>query len=274
MSKRLLFYKVMEYPIPQPEEYFYYTKKVNIKEKKTDCLQGSTSPLTKEYVNHIKKYTRLFKSIPRIQEIYLCNSISFNATHPKSDIDVFIVAKSWYMRRARFWSVFLFFLFGQKRSRNCFIKKFCLSFFVTDDHKNIFPLAEKEDVYLIYWLAHLIPLYLETKSLQNSIYKENTWIQKFLPNHPGTHCINIDIPITTGKSLFKKLIEKLTNWHIGKRIQKVIKRSRLPIMLYKKHKLWNKWKQIVISDKVCRFYADKRLVYNTLFKKHAKKSQR
>lgn len=87
----------MDYPVPQPERYFYYAKKAEKgkeEEKKTDRSRSSLSKTTQEYTKHIQKYSRLFKSLPRVQEIYLCNSLSFNAAHPKSDIDLFIVVKS------------------------------------------------------------------------------------------------------------------------------------------------------------------------------------
>jgi hypothetical protein len=45
------------------------------------------------FLTYIKKFSRLYRSVPFIQSIYLCNAITFNALHQDSDIDVFIVTK-------------------------------------------------------------------------------------------------------------------------------------------------------------------------------------
>lgn len=48
----------------------------------------------------------------------------------------------------------------------------------------------QNDIYFIYWLAHLVPLYQETPE---NIYKHNKWLESLLPNFPGRHCIDIGI---------------------------------------------------------------------------------
>jgi predicted nucleotidyltransferase len=46
-----------------------------------------------EYLNEIKRLKITFQSIPFVEEIYLCNSITFNALDENSDIDLFIIAE-------------------------------------------------------------------------------------------------------------------------------------------------------------------------------------
>ncbi|MDR0650197.1 MAG: hypothetical protein LBG59_02025 [Candidatus Peribacteria bacterium] len=46
-----------------------------------------------DYIAEIEKYATLYKSLPFVEEIYLCNSITFNALHQDSDIDLFIIAR-------------------------------------------------------------------------------------------------------------------------------------------------------------------------------------
>ena len=41
----------------------------------------------------IKRLESTFQSIPFIEQIFLCNSISFNALDKNSDIDLFIITK-------------------------------------------------------------------------------------------------------------------------------------------------------------------------------------
>ncbi|HBB03723.1 TPA: hypothetical protein DCZ39_02335 [Patescibacteria group bacterium] len=143
-----------------------------------------------DFLRYINRFSRLYRSVPFIQSIYLCNSITFNALKEDSDIDVFIVTKKGSLRRARFWSAVVFFLFGLKRGViRGKKKKFCLSFYVTHTHQNLYNIMlPQNDIYFIYWLAHLVPLYQETPE---NIYKHNKWLESALPNFPGRHCINI-----------------------------------------------------------------------------------
>jgi hypothetical protein len=46
-----------------------------------------------EYLKEIKRLKPTFQSIPFVEQIFLCNSISFNALDKNSDIDLFIIAE-------------------------------------------------------------------------------------------------------------------------------------------------------------------------------------
>ncbi len=143
-----------------------------------------------DFLAYITKYSRLYRSVPFIQSIYLCNSITFNALHEDSDIDIFIVTKKEALRRARLRSALLFFLFGLKRGTLRGKKrKFCLSFYVTNTHQNLYNIMlPQNDIYFIYRLAHLVPLYQETPE---NIYTHNKRLESVLPNFPGRHCVDI-----------------------------------------------------------------------------------
>lgn len=103
-QKYLIFYHLMKYPVPQHSSYFLLEKKG--RKKQEDILRGNEFPpdtqrfswdhkneYMDEYVAFIQKYQRLYRSIPFIHSIYLCNSITFNGLHDDSDIDIFIVTK-------------------------------------------------------------------------------------------------------------------------------------------------------------------------------------
>ena len=236
----LMFYEVMKYPIPQQWRYFLCEKKQEetaSPERVEQFSRNKKNPYMDEFVGYINKYSRLFKSIPYIQSIYLCNSLTFNAIKSDSDIDLFIITKKNSLRRARFRSVALFFIFGLKRTLSKKAKKFCLSFYVTEDHQNLYDISlPQTDIYLIYRLAHLVPLYHETQP-PKSIYEYNTWIQTLLPNLPKQHLINIGTNITYGTSSFKRFREKWLGGGIGHVVEYLIKTIRLPIIIYKTKKL-------------------------------------
>jgi hypothetical protein len=81
-TSELLFYEIMNYPIPKDWEYFSTEKKENNKKDTTNIFSWEReNPLLEEYRTQIKKHQKIFQSLPWIKTIYLCNSITFNSLH-------------------------------------------------------------------------------------------------------------------------------------------------------------------------------------------------
>jgi hypothetical protein len=274
----------MNYDVPRHSSYFLFEKKWW--KKQEDVLRGQEfppsegkyswdkkNPYMEDFIKHIKKYSRLYRSVPFIQSIYLCNSITFNALHEDSDIDVFIVTKKWSLWRARLWSTILFFLFGLKRGGiRGKKKKFCLSFYVTHTHQNLYNIMlPQNDIYFIYWLAHLVPLYQESPE---NIYTHNKWLESVLPNFPGRHCINIWLTPTRGANRFKKTTEYIGGGIIGKGFELLIKLVRLPIVIYKTKLLKEKGWGIIVNDTMLKFHMDIRKKVHLLYTMYKKKMQK
>lgn len=267
-NEELLFYDIMEYPVPRQRGYFVCSDKINkeLEEEIGDPSRTITQKTTKEYLNYINKWSRLFRSLPYIKTIYLCNSITFNSIHENSDIDVFIVTKDKALRRARFWSVLIFRILWLKRSAIHKRQKFCLSFYVTESHQNLYNISlPQTDIYLAYWIAHLVPIYEETPG-NATVYKDNTRIRWVLPNIPAQQSIFLDIPCTVGNNKFKHIIERLQKWRLGKFIELLIKTIRLPIIIYKIKRLNHQWQDIIVNNYMLKFYADKRKKIALLYK--------
>ncbi|MCX6824024.1 MAG: hypothetical protein NT085_02765 [candidate division SR1 bacterium] len=280
-NQHLVFYKIMKYDVPRHYSYFLFEKKGW--KKQEDILRGQEfppdepkyswdkkNPYIDDFLKYINKYSRLYRSVPFIQSIYLCNSITFNALNADSDIDVFIVTKKGSLRRARFWSAILFFLFGLKRGAiRGKKKKFCLSFYVTQTHQNLYNIMlPQNDIYFMYWLAHLVPLYQETPE---NIYKHNKWLESALPNFPGRHCIDIGLKPTGGKTKFKKIVEFLSGGIIGQACEYLIKLIRLPIVIYKTKQLKERGWGIVVNNNMLKFHMDIRKKIHLLYIMYKKK---
>lgn len=267
IEKELVFYKIMNYPVPKQKEFFYFERKTDISNIISIWLSWEEkNKLMDKFIERINKYWKLYQSIPFIKEIFLCNSISFNALKRDSDIDIFIITKENSIRRARFFSAIFFKLLWIKRSITNKQQKFCLSFYITENNKNLYPIAiKKTDIYLTYRLAHLVPLYQESLN-KNSMFEKNKRFKELIPNHPQEYCIDIWNKIFTWKSKTKKRLEFIFGWIIGRLIEKLIKLIRLPILLNKINKLWSKWKQIVINDQMLKFHNDIREQIHLLYK--------
>lgn len=264
----LLFYEIMNYPIPKYWEYFS-TKKINKKPEinKNEKSREKEDSLMQEYFKQINKHQKIFKNLPWIKKIYLCNSISFNKLNKWSDIDLFIIAKKWCLWRARFFSVLIFFFLWLKRTKSKISKRYCLSFYITQEAKNLYSInIENTDIYLAYRLAHLIPLYQE-KTDKKTIYNYNSRLFAILPNLPkDKHIINIWLDIFTGNSKTKIYLEKYISWIIWQIVEYMIKTIRLPILVYKTKKLKWKWKNIIFNDNMLKFHQDKRKKISLLYR--------
>ena len=267
-DQKLLFYEIMQYPVPNNYHFFeYWAKKENIDYKwNQNFSRKEKNKHIKEFTAKINKFWNLYKSIPFISEIFLCNSITFNSLKEDSDIDIFIITKKNKLRRARFFSELYFTILWQKRFKKYKKQKFCLSFYTREDNKNLYPIMikNKSDIYLWYRLSHLIPLYQEEKN-DDWLYKANPRFSGMFPNHPQKYCINIWTKLFTWKSIFKIITEFLFWWLFWKLIEKLIKYTRKPILRYKTKKLWDKWKWIIINDKMLKFYDDKRYQIASIF---------
>ncbi len=270
-NQDLLFYKIMWYPVPINYQNFLIDPKrkqpkkqqeTKLKEDKINFSRKKENPYLKDFFDEINKHKKLFKSLPFIKSIYLCNSITFNALKEDSDIDLFIVTEPWAMRRARFFSVLFFSILGLKRSLKRSSKKFCLTFYVTQNAQNLYNISLPQvDIYLIHRLAHLVPIYHEDykNNNNNNIYKHNKRQNNFMPNFPNKQLISLKYnKLYTWKSFLKKTIEfflKKRRWRI---IESLIKHIRSPIVIRKtkQHKKggWG----IVISDSMLKFHKDKR----------------
>jgi len=280
-NQHLIFYKIMNYEVPRHYSYFLFEKKWW--KKQEDILRGQEfppdepkyswdkkNPYMDDFLRYINKFNRLYRSVPFIQSIYLCNSITFNALREDSDIDIFIVTKKWSLRRARLWSTVLFFLFGLKRGViRGKKKKFCMSFYVTHSHQNLYNIMlPQNDIYFIYWLAHLVPLYQETPE---NIYKHNKWLESALPNFPGRHCIDIWVQITSGKTTFKKIAEFISGGIIWIGFEYLIKLLRLPIVIYKTKQLKEKGRGVIVNSNMLKFHMDIRKKIHLLYIMYKKK---
>ena len=270
INTNLLFYKVMEYPVPTQRHYFIYGEKNKETENwftLTSSSRAESNPLVGEYLQYIKKRQRLLGSLPFIKTIYLCNSITFNHLTDHSDIDIFIVTQKKALRRARFGSAIILRILGLKRGKHQQKKKFCLSFYITEDHQNLYniSLSNTTDIYLAYWITHLVPIYQEIKD-NATIYSHNTRIKSILPNVPGEQAISLPIECLYGKSGLKKFLEGIQKWRRGMLVEFLIRTIWLPIVISKMKWLENKWTDIIVNKYMLKFYADKRKKIALLFK--------
>ena len=167
----------------------------------------------------------------------------------------------------------MFFIFGLKRGGvRGKKKKFCLSFYVTQTHQNMYNIMlPQNDIYFIYWLAHLVPLYQETPE---NIYTHNKWLESALPNFPGRHCINIWLNLVIGKTIFKRIAEFFNGGFFWRMLEYLTKLTRLPIVIYKTKQLKEKGWWIIANKNILKFHMDIRKKVHLLYIMYKKRIEK
>lgn len=265
----LRFYEIMNYPVPKDAELFFQysdiqhtndnklLKDISWDNQNNSFSRDKKSKYMEEYLKEVKRLKPTFQSIPFVEQIFLCNSISFNALDENSDIDLFIIAKPWRIRTVKFRSMILFTLKWAKRFWKKSRKKVCLSFFITSDQENLYTISLPSlDIYLAYWVAHLVLIYQPENVINNSFFESNKWVKWILPNYQEKQTISLWINPFSWNTKLKNIMEVLWNWFLWnifewtvKHIQKAI--IRLKIIL---NPIWNK--DVIISDSMLKFHQD------------------
>ena len=279
----LRFYEIMEYPVPKNAELFFQysdTENTNANKLLKDTFEENSddtfsrdqkSEYMDEYLNEIKRLKSTFQSIPFVEQIYLCNSISFNALDKNSDIDLFIIAEPWRIRTVKFRSMILFMLKWAKRFWKKSRKKICLSFFITSDQQNLYPISLPSlDIYLAYRIAHLVLIYQPEKEVNNSFFENNKRVKWILPNYQEKQVISLWINPSYWNSKFKDIMETLWNWFLWNIFERIVKHIQKTIIRLKRiwNPIWNK--DVIVSDSMLKFHQDIRekvsLKYNVKVK--------
>jgi hypothetical protein len=122
----------------------------------------------------VEKYRTVLDFIPGISCICICNSLAMNTCHKVSDIDLFIITKKNRIWTTRVLITLFFMCLGERKTQNKHAGKFCLSFFISEDTPSFETFAIPQDIYLAYWIEHLIPLINKNQSFERFI-KKNNW---------------------------------------------------------------------------------------------------
>lgn len=285
LQNYLRFYEIMHYPVPTNADFYLQYSENELPPKLKNSLKTNRNEINDhdfsrekkskymdEYLAEIKKIKPVLQSIPFVHQIFLCNSITFNALDDNSDIDLFIIAQPWRIRSVKFRSMIFFLLNWSKRLWKNIRKKICLSFFITSDRQDLYRISLPTlDIYLAYRIAHLVPIYKwEKDSDFNSIYHQNKRIKWILPNFPEKQTISLWIKPIEWNSKIKNILEFLWNsrlWNIFERIVKHLQKSIIRLKRIRNPVLN---KDVIISDSMLKFHQDLRekisLKYNVKIK--------
>lgn len=107
------------------------------------------------WVDEIKYLKNIIRFVPFLKQIGVCNSVAMGVANEESDIDLFIVSESRRVYLVRLWMVVVMQILGKRRYADKIKNRFCLSFFVDEDHINMSDLMIKNDVYFEFWVNNI-----------------------------------------------------------------------------------------------------------------------
>jgi len=221
----------------------------------------------------VKRVAKLLSFVPFIKVIALCNSVSFGVADEESDIDLFIIAEKNKIWTVRFCVVILLKFFGLYRQKNNSQDKVCASFFLTVDALNLenIALKNKPDIYLVYWIAQLMPL-INRSNVLETFWQENTWINKYLANIKFPSLLfdfNLLPKTFTDTSRIK--IEEFLSGKIGNILEQFFRQLQLNKMSQHKTKERVVDSAVIVNDKMLKFHEeDRRLMFQDLWLKKIK----
>lgn len=229
-------------------------------------LQGKESNVAKREsrVKFFEKKMKIAKKgikkiswIPFVRAVFVCNTMASSAITEDSDIDVFIIVRNGRIFLARLLVTFVLSLFRLRRTKKKIKNKICLSFYVTDNNLNLKNIAIEElDVYLMYWIDQLIPVY-DPENLHKNIRKENEWIKKYLPNSLQEYSLVEKWKVQNNK--IKKIFEKMWGGNYGDLLESQSKGIQKARMKMNQSSLQNEDDtRVVISDKMLKFHENDR----------------
>lgn len=107
--------------------------------------------------------------------IAIVNSLSMYATHPDSDIDLFIVTRPGMIWFVRFFATLILWTHGVWRRDRDIAGNLCLSFFITTEAMDLSDIAIENDIYLYYWIYYMRPI-MDKNETYKQFLSENSWV--------------------------------------------------------------------------------------------------
>lgn len=144
--------------------------------KKLLKVKDAPCKYEKNLWNIVKDQQKFFEKIPGILSICVCNSLSMNAAHKNSDIDLFVITQKNRLWTARFFlTIYCQIRWIRKTNRN-HAGKFCLSFFIDNTAYDFSNIALPKDPYLTLWLRTLHPIINRHHSFEQFINANSSLI--------------------------------------------------------------------------------------------------
>lgn len=107
----------------------------------------------------VERYRWVFRIIPGLRAVYVCNRLAIAQARPTSDIDLFVITVKGRLFTTRFFLLFTLQILGLRIHPDRRSGRFCPSFIVDETQLNVQPLLlQPRDPYFAYWVLLLKPI--------------------------------------------------------------------------------------------------------------------
>lgn len=141
-------------------------------------------PVVKKKMKLAVRAVKQIRLMPFVEAVFICNTLAAEVAHEDSDIDVLIITTPKRIWLARLYIIVLLTLLRKRISESTRADRVCLSFYVSSDALDFssIQLSDDVDIYLAFWIQHLIPLY-DPQELHKNISEKNVWVNDLLSEY-------------------------------------------------------------------------------------------
>ena len=216
---------------------------------------------------------RFFKIIPWIKMIAVSNIIGTHNLKKESDIDLFIITEEKRAWLTRFFCAGFMKILGLRPRPGEEKDKICLNFYISEKGMDLRRLMlgdnniskgnldrnkDREleirnwkfdsDIYFIYWLVGLVPIYNVGSTYENLI-RANSWLSEYLPNWQPVKMVRRR---QAGRGL-PKIYHDIVDLLLGG-LEQNVKKWQLKKMPDSLKNIMNKDTRVVVNDEVLKLH--------------------
>lgn len=168
----------------------------------------------------VEKYRWVFSLTPYVRMVGICNTLATDNADEGSDIDLFVVVEPGKLFVSRLLLTFWMQILGVRRHGKKVAGRFCLSFFVTEDHLSLESIQKGPiDIYLAYWIKTLVPVYGSNEIHSQFLTANEKWLKNFFTQPADASPLERLKPGPKWTERLKTLQEKILNTRWGKRLE-------------------------------------------------------
>ncbi|MBP7992655.1 MAG: hypothetical protein KAZ30_03290 [Candidatus Magasanikbacteria bacterium] len=239
------------------EQAFYFLPN----NQKVVVMRAANFLVREKKLRLARRLARWLALVPFIQGVFVCNTVAAGWPKENSDIDLLVIIKPGRLWFTRAVFTLVTSLLNRRRHGTAIADHLCLSFYVTAPAFNLQTIRiAAPDIYLVFWLQTLVPLYVEDDVLSEFL-TSNAWIKEYTPQaETKPRFQNMSVPNGIAIKI-KKNIERVLGQRFGNWLEKKAKQYQLVRIEKKPHQ---PAPQVVISDTMLKFHeADRREQYQT-----------
>lgn len=204
---------------------------------------------SKVYWKKVARWRFIFQVCPFVDSVMVCNSLPIEDLDESSDIDLFIVAQKNRLFLARFCITLLTSIFGLRRHGSKTRKRFCLSFYISEDAMDFSSLVQEPyDIYLAHWVKTLEPISGDYSSYENFMQENERWLAPYFASFTRNKRYFRETGVIARKlkSFFEFFIDRDS-------LERKVQNFQLK-RIYEKMKLLSDKSGTVVNEKMLKFH--------------------